>query len=179
MTTIDEQGRPQPPLAASEVETLLGFLDFQRATLEWKTRGLDATQLRVTVAASTVTLGGMLTHLAWVEESWFTWQLMGRRPAAPWDTIDWEGDPDWDWRDATTKSPEEIRALWNGSVERSRAAVADALAEGGLDRLAAVPFDDGNVASLRWIVVHMIEEYARHNGHADLLRESIDGETGE
>ena len=64
-------------------------------------------------------------------------------------------------------------------MERSRAAVAEALADGGLDRLAKVPWRDGRAPSLRWIVVHMIEEYARHNGHADLLRESIDGETGE
>ncbi|MHB1784422.1 MAG: mycothiol transferase, partial [Acidimicrobiales bacterium] len=80
---------------------------------------------------------------------------------------------------AAQDSPDELRALWEDAVVRSRQRVADALADGGLDRLAVRTWPDGRAPSLRWIMLHMIEEYARHNGHADLLREAVDGETGE
>jgi uncharacterized damage-inducible protein DinB len=179
MTELDEHGRPEPPLAGDETATLLGFLDFQRATLAWKCEGLDAVGLRATVGASTMTLGGMLKHLASVEDGWFSRRLRGRDLPAPWDTVDWSADPDWDWHSAAGDSPDELFALWREAVERSRSAVREALADGGLEQPARRPMRDGRVPSLRWIVVHMIEEYARHNGHADLLRESIDGLTGE
>ncbi len=176
---LDEQSRPEPPLAADETATLLGFLDYQRATLAWKTRGLDAAGLEATVGASTITLGGLLTHLAWVEDYWFSRRLRGRNPPPPWDAVDWDAEPDWDWQLATTDTPERIHALWREAVSHSRTMVMEALAEGGLDILARQPWPNGESPSLRWIVVHMIEEYARHNGHADLIRESVDGETGE
>jgi uncharacterized damage-inducible protein DinB len=179
MTVIDDQGRPEPPLAASEIDTLLGFLDFQRATLEWKTRGLDASGFTTTVGVSTMTLGGLLKHLAYVESDWFSRHLFDREKVAPWDSVDWKADPDWEWHSAADDSPDELRALWSEAVEASRTLVADALAQGGLDQLAARTWPDGSAPSLRWIIVHMIEEYARHNGHADLLRELVDGETGE
>jgi uncharacterized damage-inducible protein DinB len=179
MTEVDEHGRPEPPLAANETATLLGFLEYQRATLGWKCGGLDAADLRVTVAASTMTLGGLLKHLALVEDSWFSRSLHGREWHSPWNTIDWEADPDWEWRTAAEDSPEQLFALWQRAVARSRRCVEEALADGGLERLARRPFPDGSAPSLRWILLHMIEEYARHNGHADLLRESIDGLTGE
>src|ERR671939_619475 len=122
MTDVDEHGRPESPLAADETATLLGFLEYQRATLAWKCAGLDSAGLRATVAASSMTLGGLLKHLAYVESDWFSRWLHG---------------------------------------------------------LARRTWPDGRAPSLRWIMVHMIEEYARHNGHADLLRESVDGRTGE
>ena len=75
--------------------------------------------------------------------------------------------------------PEELFTLWRDTVARSRSSVAEALAEGGLEQLARSSWPDGRAPSLRWILVHMVEEYARHNGHADLLRESVDGQTGE
>jgi uncharacterized damage-inducible protein DinB len=179
MTVLDEHGRPEPQLAADETATLLGFLDYQRATLAWKCAGLDATGLNTTVAASSMTLGGMLKHMALVEEGWFSRTLHGRDRLPPWDVVDWAADPDWDWQSAALDSPEQLRALWEESVIRSRACVSEALATGGLDQLAKRTWSDGSAASLRWILCHMIEEYARHNGHADLIRESIDGETGE
>jgi len=179
MTTLDEQGRPEPPLAADEAATLLGFLDYQRATLAWKCGGLDAAGLRATVGASSMTLGGLLKHLAYVEESWFSQSLHGRDRQPPWDTVDWAADPDWDWHSAAGDSPAQLVALWQATVARSRSLVAEALADGGLGRLARRTWPDGRAPSLRWIVVHMIEEYARHNGHADLLRESVDGLSGE
>jgi uncharacterized damage-inducible protein DinB len=175
----DEQGRPQPPENAGELETLLGFLEFQRATLVWKTDRLDDDGFRRTVGASSMTLGGLLTHLAWVEDSWFTWRLFRRDPGAPWIPVDWGAEPDWDWERAAGLSADEARAVWRESVERSRERVAEAMGDGGLDRPLAVPFDDGSAPSLRWLLTHMIEEYSRHNGHADLLRESVDGQTGE
>ena len=179
MTELDEHGRPEPPVAGDETATLLGFLDYQRATLAWKCAGLDAAGLRATVGASSMTLGGMLKHLALVEDAWFSRSLHGQGYQPPWDAVDWAADPDWEWRTAADDSPDELRALWQASVERSRELVAAALAEGGLDQLARRTWSDGRAPSLRWIIAHMIEEYARHNGHADLIRESVDGSTGE
>jgi uncharacterized damage-inducible protein DinB len=180
LSNLDEQGRPEPPLAADETATLLGFLDFQRATLAWKVSGLDGDGLAATVGPSSMTLGGMLKHLAYVEDSWFNAMLHGRTPHPPWDTVDWKADRDWDWHSAAEDSPEELRKLWQDTAERSRALVDEALADGGgLDQLARRTWPDGSAPSLRWILVHMIEEYSRHNGHADLLRESVDGQTGE
>ena len=179
MTDVDEQGRPEPPFAGDESATSLGFLEFQRATLAWKTQGLDAAGLGTTVAASSMTLGGMLKHLALVEDSWFSEWLLGRDLGPPWDAVDWDADPDWDWHSAAADTPEQLLTLWQDAVARSRSAVAEALADGGMGRLARRSWPDGRSPSLRWIVCHMIEEYARHNGHADLIRESIDGQTGE
>jgi len=179
MTHVDEQGRPGPPLAADETTTLLGFLDYQRATLAWKCEGLDGAGLRATVAASSMTLGGLLKHMAFVEDVWFSRWLHGHDREPPWDTVDWSADEDWDWHSASEDSPEQLFALWQHAVARSRLLVSEALASGGLDRLSQRTWPSGEAVSLRWILCHMIEEYARHNGHADLLRESVDGQTGE
>jgi uncharacterized damage-inducible protein DinB len=179
MTVFDEQGRPEPPLAADETATLLGYLDYQRATLAWKCAGLDAAGLRAKTAASSMTLGGLLKHLAYVEDDWFSRKLRGDEVQPPWNAVDWAADEDWEWHSAADDTPEQLFELWQNSVSRSRSLVAEALAEGGLDQLARRPFADGRAPSLRWILCHLIEEYARHNGHADLLRESVDGQTGE
>jgi uncharacterized damage-inducible protein DinB len=179
MTVVDEHGRPEPPLAADETGTLLGFLDYQRATLAWKTAGLDTAGLTATVGASSMTLGGLLKHMAFVEDLWFSRFLFENDKRPPWNTVDWDADPDWEWRSAAADSPEQLHALWQEAVERSRSLAAKALADGGLDQLTRHAWPSGEAPSLRWVVVHMIEEYARHNGHADLLREAVDGQTGE
>jgi uncharacterized damage-inducible protein DinB len=179
MIDVDEQGRPEPPLTADETGTVLGFLDYQRATLAWKCAELDAAGLSATVGPSAMTLGGLLKHLAHVEDSWFSRWLHGQDRQPPWDAVDWTGDPDWAWHSAAQDTPEELLKLWQEAVARSRVLVAQALAEGGLDQPARRTWPDGRAPSLRWILLHMIEEYARHNGHADLLRESVDGRTGE
>ena len=88
MTSVDEQGRPEPPLDGAEAATLLGFLDFHRATLAWKCAGLDAAGLRKTIASSKMTLGGLLKHLAYVEDYWFAYVLAGRERSAPFDAVD-------------------------------------------------------------------------------------------
>jgi uncharacterized damage-inducible protein DinB len=176
---VDDHGRPEPPPAADEISTILGFLEYQRATLAWKSTGLDAAGLRATVGGSSMTLGGLLKHLAYVEEDWFSRSLHGRERQPPWDTVDWKADHDWEWHSAAEDTPEQLQTLWQDAVARSRALVSEALADGGLDRLARRTWPDGQAPSLRWILLHMIEEYARHNGHADLIRESVDGLTGE
>ncbi len=179
MTDVDEHGRPEPPLNAGEVETLLGFLDYQRATLAWKCRGLDTAGLTAKVGVSSITLGGLLKHMALVEDSWFSRWLHGNDRRPPWDGVDWVADPDWEWHSAAQDAPEELFALWEEAVARSRGLVAEALDGGGLDRLTQRSWPSGESPSLRWVLCHMIEEYARHNGHADLIRESVDGEVGE
>lgn len=192
MSNVDEHGRARPPIAANETETLLGFLEYQRATLAWKCAGLDVAGLGTTVGTSTMTLGGLLKHLARVEDWWCSWWLWGENMPPPWDNVDWDTEPDWDWHSAATDTPEQIYALWETAVARSRAQVADAMAEGGLAHLAkradrwdgrswsiVLAESSDTPPSLRWILFHLPEEYARHIGHADLLRETVDGLTGE
>jgi uncharacterized damage-inducible protein DinB len=135
--------------------------------------------MTATVGVSPMTLGGLLKHMAYVEDHWFSRSLYGRDKSPPWDTVDWDADPDWEWHSAADDSPEQLLTVWSDAVARSRDLVTEALADGGLDQLARRAWSDGRAPNLRWIVVHMIEEYARHNGHADLLRESVDGVTGE
>lgn len=134
--------------------------------------------MRTTVGVSSMTLGGLLKHLALVEDDYFSVRLLGRDPAPPWDTVDWDADRDWEWRTAAEDTPEQLMALWQDAVTRSRSAVNEALAAGGLERLTR-PWPDGRAPSLRRMLIDVIEEYARHVGHADLIRESVDGLSGE
>lgn len=169
--------RIDPPLVSGEAETVLGFLEWHRATLVGKCQGLDAAALEVAVPPSTMTLGGMLTHLAFVEDYWTGHVLAGRGPTPPWDAADWEADPDADWHLAA--APAERFALLERSVQTSRRVVEDLLASpAGLDSVGAGS-RGGERVSLRWVLVHLVEEYARHNGHADLIREAVDGSVGE
>lgn len=177
MTEKEAARKIEPPLAGSETETLLGSLDRQRATFAWKTAGLDADALTATVGASAVTLGGLLKHLAGVEDIYFAWRLRGQDPGTPWNTVDWAGDPDWDWHSSSNDSPEDLYGLWSNAVARSRQRLAAALDDGGLGQL--LPPIDGESGSLRRMLIDLIEEYARHVGHADLIRESVDGLVGE
>jgi uncharacterized damage-inducible protein DinB len=177
---VDEHGRHEPPYDAGEVATLLGFLDYHRATLDWKCRGLSDEQLRMRLRPSSMTLGGLLKHLACVEDSWFTETVAGEPLPEPWASVDWEADPEWIWRTAASDSGEYLRALWTQGVNRSRAVVQAQLSRGEAVALSETHAAWGrqDPVSLRWVLVHMIEEYAQHNGHADLIRESIDGLTG-
>ncbi|MHA7261850.1 DinB family protein [Arthrobacter sp. TMN-37] len=179
MTTVDDHGRVEPPLAGGETDTLLGYLDYQRSTLAWKTGGLDAAGLSATVGASSMTLGGLLKHMAFVEDHWFTYMLHAQDRQPPWNSAESTADPDWEWHSAARDTPGELRNLWEAAVQRSRSLTTEALGGGELGQVARRPWPNGEAPSLRWILVHMIEEYARHNGHADLLRESVDGSTGE
>ena len=169
----------EPPVAGSEADTLLGALERQRRYVEWKCGNLDPAGLRATLGPSTMTLGGLLKHLALIEDHYFLVKLHDRQPSPPWDTVDWDADPDWEWHSAADDTPEQLMSLWQETVARSRAAVAEAMADGGLDLLAAQRWPDGRAPSLRRLLMDLIEEYARHVGHADLIRESVDGLTGE
>lgn len=166
--------RTDPPTSGGEVRVLTGFVDFLRETIAVKTDGLDAAGLRSEHPPSTMTLGGMLKHLAFVEDYWVGQVMLDRPAAPPWDTAAWSDDPDWDWHSAADDDPAELVALWRASVERSRSEFP----LHDLDLLSARE-RHGERVSARWILIHLVEEYGRHAGHADLIREAIDGTTGE
>jgi uncharacterized damage-inducible protein DinB len=170
--------RPDIPQVADELTMLSAFLDWMRATLRMKAGDLDGEQLQRRLEPSAMTLGGMVTHLAWVESWWFTEIFLGEQPGEPWASFDWKADRDAEWTVAASTEPDEIWAVFDTEVERSRRVLAES---GGLDAIAVGhrKRKPGEPLSMRWIMVHMIEEYARHLGHADLIRESIDGSTGQ
>lgn len=168
--------RVDPARAADERTTLTGFLDYHRDTIRMKTEGLSAEQLRATLAPSDMTLGGMLKHLAFVEHWWSACVFLGQEYAEPWASVDWRNDADWDWHSAAEDTPEQLRAIFDAAAAESDAVFAAA----DLDQLSVRSSSrTGEKFNLRWVLVHLLEEYARHNGHADLIRESIDGLTGD
>jgi hypothetical protein len=166
----------EPPVAGTEVEHLVGALERLRTTFRWKADGLDADGLRVRIGASSLTIGGLLKHLAWAEDLMFTRKLTGEPLGPLWEDATEE---DWEFTSAADDSPETLYGLWDGAVERSRARLDAALANGGLDQPVHLTWPDGRHASLRRLVCDLIEEYGRHTGHADLLREAVDGRVGE
>jgi hypothetical protein len=168
----------EPPLAGSEAEHLLGALDRLRTTFRWKADGLDDAGLRARLGSSSLTLGSLLKHLAFVEAFYARLKLAGRSPGAPWETVDWDANPGWDFASAGDDSAEDLYALYDDAVSDARGTYAAAIADGGLDQLVDVN-DDGRHASLRRLLFDLVEEYGRHTGHADLLREAIDGRVGE
>jgi hypothetical protein len=167
----------EPPLAGTEVEHLLGALDRLRTTFRWKADGLDDEGLRTRIASSSLTLGGLLKHLALVEDHASTERLSGSPIGEPW-TSTWQGEG-WDFASAADDPADELYALWDAAVERSRARFAEALANGGPGQLVHMGWPDGRKANLRRLLFDLVEEYGRHTGHADLLREAVDGRTGE
>jgi len=169
---MKDHERPRPPYAGDERTTLAGFLDFQRATLEWKCDGLSDDQLRQRPPRSAISLLGLVRHLADVEQYWFRVSLDGQ-PAAYhyWDCGPDGSDTDWD---VETAEGAAAFRTWRQEVDQARRIVDESET---LDRSFDHP-QDGAI-TLRWILTHMIEEYARHNGHADVLREAIDGAVGE
>ena len=168
---------PRPiSVRPDEVDVLLGVLHRNRRTFGWKTGGLDTDAMTRTLGPSTMTLGGLVKHLALIEDHYFTHQLLGRDYPAVWAPM--EENEDWEWTSAANDSPTELRTLWLEAVARSEAAVDEVLADGGLDQPVAIS-DWPVKPNLRRVIVDLIEEYARHTGHADLLRESIDGLVGE
>jgi hypothetical protein len=126
-----------------------------------------------------LTLGGLLKHLAAMEDYTFTTKLRGEPMGPPWDATGWDGSNDWEFTSAADDTPAQLYALWDGAVERSRARLAAALTQGGPEQLVNASGPDGRHASLRRLLCDLIEEYGRHTGHADLLREAVDGVVGE
>jgi hypothetical protein len=162
--------RTDPPQVAGERDSLQAWVDFHRATLLMKCAGLNPDQLATRACPpSTLSLLGLIRHLTEVE-AWF--HDFDDEPEGAWYSTD--DDPDGCFNAVDPSRAQADLAAYQASVQRARAAV-----EGrGLDDISPVP-DDGRPVSLRWVYLHMIEEYARHNGHADLLRERIDGATGD
>ena len=172
----DEQALPkEPPLAGDELDTLVGSLERLRRTFAWKCADLDAVQMGVTIGASAITIGGLLRHLARAEDDLFGWKMHDDERAPGTDAGGW--DSDWLWTDAN--DPHEAWAGWHAAVDRSRQRLAEAVADGGLGRTKGHEFVGWGTPSVRRLMVDMIEEYGRHTGHADLIREAIDGRVGE
>jgi len=177
MTDAAPQSDTSP--ARSEAESVLAVLERNRRTFAWKTSGLDEKGLRATAAASAMTLGGLVKHAARVEADWLAVKLAGQGYGPPWDAVDFDADPDWEWRTGASDAPEDVYALWRAAVERSRELVAEVIMERGLDGAASFTWPDGRTPTIRDMLLDMIEEYARHTGHADILREAVDGRVGE
>jgi hypothetical protein len=169
----------EPPLAGSETEHLVGALDRLRATFRWKADDLDAAGLSTRIGASSLTIGGLLKHLARAEDQMFSVKLSGAPMSPPWDSIDWDSDDEWDFTSAADDSPAELYDIWDSTIERSRARLSAALADGGLDQHVCLAWSGDRHLSLRRLICDLIEEYGRHTGHADLIREAVDGRVGE
>jgi hypothetical protein len=164
--------RTDPPFVANERAMLEAWLDYHRGTLLWKCDGLSGEELtRRSVEPSSLSLIGLVRHMAEVERWWFRSRAARMNLDALYYSEEWP-DGDFDLVDANTVQAD--LDTYRAEIEAARAAVADL----ALD--ATFPHHREQVdMSVRWVFVHMIEEYARHNGHADLLRERIDGRTGE
>lgn len=169
----------EPPLAGTETEHVLGALDRLRWTFRWKADGLDRAGLTATIGASTLTLGGLLKHVATNEDFAFFVKMSGEPMPDVWSDNGWDDDVDWELTSAADDSPEHLYSLYDGAVARARERLAAALATGGLDQPVHVTGPDGEAVSLRRLVLDLVEEYGRHTGHADLLREAVDDRTGE
>lgn len=162
-----------PPLTGGERETLRAFLDYHRATLAWKCEGVPDEDLRRAASPpSTLCLLGLVRHLAEVERTWFR-RVIGGEEDLP---LVWSADGDFQAAyDAGDADREEAFAAWRREVEHARRIER---AAPSLEVTGRWPKGDRAEVSLRLVMLHLIHEYARHNGHADLLREAIDGTTG-
>ena len=168
--------RTDPAKSGPERQALTAYLDHQRATVLLKTEGLTREQLGRPHPPSTLTLAGLLNHLALVEDTWFRVRFAGLADDPLWADHDWDADPDMEFRTALEVEPDELRQRYRDACARSRDVAARAE---GLDQLSAGVSRDGRHWDLRWVLLHMIEETARHAGHADLLREAVDGSVGD
>ena len=166
--------RAEPATTAGEREMLEGWLDYHRATLQLKCEGLSPEQLRSrAVPPSSLSLLGLVRHMTEVERSWFRRIYRGEDAPPLYYT---DEDPDGDFDNLDTAEPEEVFSAWRAECSYAREVSRGAF----LDDIGKCPSKrTGERFSMRWILTHMIEEYARHNGHADLIRESIDGTTGD
>ena len=159
----------------AEFSMLSQYLDYQRETVLSKTDGLTREQLAHKHSPSELTLAGLLCHLALVEEDWMEVRFAGLPDREPWTSVDWDGDPDWEFRTAALLEPAQLRSRYRAACDRSREVVSKSKS---LDQLSIKALGDGRNFSLRWVLLHLVEETARHAGHADFLREAIDGTVG-
>jgi uncharacterized damage-inducible protein DinB len=164
----------EPDRDGSESELLEQYLDVQREIILRKTEGLDRAQLSHRLPSSSLTLAGLLYHLSLAEEDWMQIHFAGGADSAPFAHADWESDPDWQFRPPADLDPEALRERYRDACEQSRSVVRSA---SDLGQWSAKEVR-GERFTLRWALLHLIEETARHAGHADLLREAVDGEVG-
>jgi hypothetical protein len=164
-------------VSGTEVEHVLAALDRLRWTFRWKADGLDAAGLDTRCGPSTLTLGGLLKHLALQEEYASGPKVSGEPLGPPWDGAPWDDDPDWEFSSAAHDEPLTLYWLYDGAVVRSRKAFQVAAA-GGLDQ-RVYGRGKGEQWSLRRVLWDLVEEYGRHTGQADLIREAVDGRVGE
>jgi uncharacterized damage-inducible protein DinB len=170
--TAPDVTRTEWSFTGDERTTLEGFLDWYRATLLYKCAGLSASQLaEEAVPPSNMSLLGMLRHMTDVERSWFRIRFGGEPVERMYDTPD---SPEGDWEGISPASAQADYATFLAELDLARAAAAGH----SLEETFVHPRVDEPI-SLRWVYVHMIEEYARHCGHADLMRERIDGAVGQ
>jgi uncharacterized damage-inducible protein DinB len=168
--------RTDPPSCGAERLQLTAFLDYQRETVLRKTEGLSDEQLAQPLPTSSLTLAGLLNHLALVEDSWFSERFAGHPENELWAGVDWDADPDFEFRTAVDVPGAELRRRYEDACGRSREITRSA---DSLDQRSARSRSNGQHFDLRWVLLHLIEETARHAGHADLLREAIDGAVGD
>ena len=167
---------PTIPNQGSEREILLAFLNYYRELLIDKTSGLTDEQLHTRLPPSTLTLGGLINHMALVEDDWFTSDFSGEALPEPWCGAPWDDDRDWEFNSAISTPTTELFARYRAAIDRSNYVIAHV---DDLGEVSAKANQEGEKWSMRWILVHMIEETARHCGHADFIRESIDGSVGD
>jgi hypothetical protein len=169
----------EPPLSGTETEHVLGALDRMRWTFRFKADGLDAAGLDTRIGSSSLTLGGLLKHLAVQEDYATAVKMDGEEMPDAWADNGWDSDDDWAFSSAADDAPEQLYATYDAAVERARRRLAARVAEGGLDQQVALADKLGQRISLRRIVYDLVEEYGRHTGQADLIREAVDGRVGE
>jgi uncharacterized damage-inducible protein DinB len=167
---------PYIPRQGSERDTLIAFLDYHRELLIDKASGLTDEQLHTAVAPSSLTLGGLINHMALVEDDWFTSDIGGESMPEPWASAPWDDDRDWDFSSASNVPTQALFQRYRDAIVRSNAVLA------GIEDLGQLSIKTdrkGEPWSVRFILTHMIEETARHCGHADFIRESLDGSVGD
>ena len=169
----------EPPYDGSEAEHLLGALDRLRWTFRYKADELDAAGLATRLGPSTLTLGGLLKHLAAQEDYAYSVKTAGEEMPPAWTENGWDGDDDWEFSSAAGDDPAYLYELYDAAVARARAGFTEAIARGGLDQRVAQSATAGRPVGLRRVLYDLVEEYGRHTGQADLIREAVDGRTGE
>jgi Protein of unknown function (DUF664) len=168
----------EPPIAGTETEHLVGMLERLRATFRWKADGLDVEGLRFRLEPSALSLGGLLKHLALVEDDKFSWCMLGERPITRTSLPEGTDVEEWQFLVGPDETPAQLYAWYDDAVIRAQANLARIVAEGRLDEPSSIEFE-GMRPSNRRFLCDIIEEYGRHTGHADLIREALDGRVGE
>jgi hypothetical protein len=176
MSDEQRRGYAEPPALGDEASTLVGSLERQRATFEWKCADLTSDALTERLPSSELSLGRLLKHLAYMEDLNFACELAGGALPPPWAGVDAATRSEWVFSSADLDPPETLYRLWRDAVDRSRESIREVLARGGPGTRYQC---GGQESTVRRLLVDMIEEYGRHTGHADLIREAIDGRVGE